>query len=120
MRLDLAKDIVRARCFGRCEGCGTYGDVEVHHRKARGMGGVSRREAESANDPRNLLALCRQCHAATEHADTWRECETKGWRVEHGQRTPFEVPCLIYTVQGFGWWELDEHGGYHWLDLSPT
>jgi hypothetical protein len=118
MKLDLARDLVHARCWGRCEGCGTFGDVQVHHRLARGSGGVHRAAAEAANDVRNLLALCWRCHADTEDADTWRECEAKGWRLRHGiDADPFETPALIHTVQGHGWWYLTENGGYRWADL---
>jgi hypothetical protein len=117
MRLDLAQDIVRVRCHGLCEGCGQYGPVHVHHRRARGMGGTYREEAESKNDPTNLLALCPTvCHPATEHADTWMECEGKGWRLEHSQRDPRLTPALLHTVNGYGWWLLDGNGGYHWID----
>jgi hypothetical protein len=118
MKLDVAQDMVRARCYGRCEGCGTYGGVQVHHRLARGSGGVRRAAAEAANDVRNLLALDLHCHESTERAETWRECEGKGWRLRHGTGAdPFEVPVLIYTVQGYGWWFLTETGGYRWADL---
>src|ERR1700750_2937468 len=99
MRLDLAQDLVRARCNHQCEGCGQYGAVQVHHRLARGMGGVNRAAAEQANDVRNLLALCPPCHEKTELADTWRECERRGWRLRHGQ-DPFTTPALIHTTQG--------------------
>lgn len=117
MRLEVAQDIVRARCWGRCEGCGAFGPVQVHHRRARGVGGVHRAEAERANDPRNLLALCPPCHAKTEDASTWRQCEELGWRVEHGIRDPYEIPAYLHTVNGVGWWLLTAEGGYRWQDL---
>lgn len=120
MRLEVAKDLVRARCWGICEGCGTYGAViEIHHRLARGAGGVSRAAGEAANDPTNLLALCAtRCHPATEHADTWRECEGKGWRIRRALTVPADVPALIYTVNGYGWWYLTPDGGYRFADTG--
>lgn len=116
MRLDLAQDLVRARCYGACEGCGAYGAVQVHHRQARGMGGVSRAAAELASDVRNLLALCPSCHERTERAETWAETESLGWRVPHWA-DPFETPALLYTVNGHGWWYLYETG-YRRADLD--
>lgn len=117
MRLELAQQLVRARVLGHlCEGCGQYKDLQVHHRLARGSGGVSRAGADLVNDPTNMLALCGQpCHAATEHADTWQACIAKGWRVKRGT-DPRDVPALIHTVNGYGWYQLDSNGGYHWQD----
>lgn len=120
MRLALAQDLVRARCIGRCEGCGTFGPVQVHHRCARGVGGVHRAAEDHSNDPRNLLALCASCHAKTEHHSTWRECEELGWRVEHGLRDPWDVPALIYTPQGRHWWYLTGDGGFRFCDEPDT
>lgn len=121
MQLDVARGIVQARSYRLCEGCGSYEPTgDCHHRRARGSGGVHRAAADLANDPRNMLYLCRVCHAKTEHADSWRECEEMGWRVEHGNRDPFLVPALIHTVNGRAWWLLDENGGYTRVDWSLT
>lgn len=118
MKLDVAQDLVRARCWGRCEGCGAFDAIQVHHRLARGAGGVHRAAAEVANDVRNQMGLCWRCHGATEQAETWRECEAKGWRFRHGiGADPLTTPALIFTVNGYGWWYLTETGGYRWADL---
>jgi 5-methylcytosine-specific restriction endonuclease McrA len=42
--------------FIPCESCGAKA-VDIHHIEARGMGGDKR-----ADDIKNLMALCRQCH----------------------------------------------------------
>jgi 5-methylcytosine-specific restriction endonuclease McrA len=42
--------------FIPCESCGTKA-VDIHHIEARGMGGDKK-----ADDIKNLMALCRQCH----------------------------------------------------------
>lgn len=81
------------------------------------MGGVSRAAAERSNSPSNLLALCVTCHNKTEDASTWTECIGLGWRLI-GDVEPGEVPALIHTVQGYGWWHLDGQGGYRWADLE--
>lgn len=118
MRWEVARDLVIARAHHLCEGCGRFADLDVHHRLARGSGGVYGVAAHAANDVRNLLALCRNpCHERTETAETWRECEALGWRFRHGQVDPCVVPALIHTVNGYGWYFLTEDGGYRWADL---
>lgn len=81
------------------------------------MGGVSRAAAERINSPDNLLALCVVCHNKTEDASTWKQCIGLGWRLQRGDE-PAAVPALIQTVQGPGWWYLDDQGGYRWADLE--
>lgn len=39
-----------------CEICGSYA-TDTHHIHRRGIGG-----SKTANDPSNLMALCRECH----------------------------------------------------------
>lgn len=83
------------------------------------MGGVKGAAADEANDPRNMLALCRDsCHAETEHAETWDLTEQLGWRIPHWVPEPLIVPALIYTVNGRAWWQLTLDGGYLWHDLQ--
>lgn len=117
--LDKVKPLVIARCHGRCEGCGRHGLVlQVHHRQARGMGGVAGAAADQANDVRNCLALCVSCHNETEHAETWDLTERLGWRIPKWVPDPHDVPALIHTVNGKAWWKLTEDAGYQWMDLS--
>lgn len=117
MELERAQRLTRLRCWERCEGCGHGGLIlAVHHRQARGSGGVHRVAAKTANDPRNLLALCGSCHDETEHGETWQLTEEVGWRIPKFVDDPWAVPALIHTVQGYGWWLLIEEGGYQWID----
>lgn len=120
--LDVFRRAVRSRCFGLCEGCGVGGALlDVHHRQARGAGGVHGAAAVVANDPRNGLALCRLCHDMTEHADEWRACIAMGLRVEHAYpHDPRGVPALLSTPQGRGWWLLTTDVGYQWVDWPRT
>lgn len=122
MDLDRARPLVRARATGSCEGCGLLTtQLDVHHRQARGAGGVHGAAAQVANDPRNLLALCRDCHDTTEAADEWRETIAKGHRVEHAHpHDPRNVPALLSTPQGFGWWLLTEDLCYVGIDWPTT
>lgn len=111
--------LVRARSHGMCEGCGKFGLVlAVHHRQARGMGGVHRQGADIANDVRNALALCGPDHDQTEHGETWDLTEAVGWRIPKWVPDPHAVPALIYTVNGRAWWQLTEDAGYRWMDLT--
>lgn len=118
MELELARPLVRRRAWASCEGCGLVtAALDVHHRQARGAGGVHGLAADVANDPRNLLALCRECHDMTECADTWTACLALGWRVAHAYpHDPRDVPALLSTPQGRAWWLLTEDGGYVWVD----
>lgn len=118
MDLDKAKVLVRARSHGCCEACGKWGLIlDVHHRQARGMGGVAGEAYGQANDVRNMLALCRACHDETEHAETWDLTEQLGWRIPKWVTDPHAVPALIHTVNGHAWWTLTPDAGYRWLDL---
>jgi 5-methylcytosine-specific restriction protein A len=113
----VVRGLAYARSHGRCEGCGKYGlRLDVHHRQARGMGGVHSVSAEIANDIRNVLALCRTCHDETEHGETWRLTEEIGWRVPKYVADPRLVPALLHTVNGYAWWMLTEEAGYRWID----
>lgn len=120
--LERSRAIVLARASGMCEGCmvsATAGTgLDVHHRQARGSGGVHGAAADIANDPRNLLALCRaDCHARTEDGDEWAACLAVGWRVRHAhQGDARRVPALLHTVNGTGWWLLTRDGGYVRVD----
>lgn len=122
MDLDKARPLVRARATGSCEACGQVTDqLDVHHRQARGAGGVSGDAADVANDPRNLLALDRACHDRTEAADEWEETVAKGLRVLHAYpHDPRGVPALLSTPQGRGWWLLTGDLGYVAVDWPAS
>lgn len=119
MKLEIAQGLVRARSWGKCEGCGLFGlRLDVHHRQARGMGGVHGEDAELANDVRNLLAMCRRCHDETEHAETWELTQRIGWRIPGYVADAHAVPALLHTVNGYGWWTLTQDAGYRWVDWA--
>lgn len=109
-----ARALAAARCYGKCEGCGANGkQLDAHHRRARGSGGVHGDAAAEANSPANLLMLCRSCHEETEHAATWDICVRNGIRLPQHE-DPASVPARIFTVNGHGWWFLLEDGGFRW------
>lgn len=91
------------------------GALDPHHRMTRGSGGVHGAAEAVSNDVRNLLMLCRPCHDQT-LTMPW-PCIQVGWVIERRAGVdPREVPALIYTVNGRGWWYLTEDGGYRWAD----
>jgi hypothetical protein len=77
--------------------------------------------ADTANDVRNILALCRSCHDETEHGQTWDLTEAIGWRVPKFVTEPAEIPALLHTANGYAWQFLTLDVGYLWMDPnSPT
>jgi len=119
--LEQAQQIVRARCWGMCEGCGKFGlHLDVHHRQARQAGGVHGEAILVANAVPNLLALCRSCHDETEHHETWDLTERIGWRIPKYVSDPSAVPALIHTVNGHAWWYLTQDGGFIWIDWEVS
>lgn len=100
------------RSGGMCEGCGGRAH-EVHHRQPRGMGGVKGRARDVAHSAANQLALCRTCHALTEHEPA--ACRRIGWLVPHPLDSAI-IPAWIFTPQGIGWWQLLVDAGYRWVD----
>lgn len=120
MDWERARRLAKARAqgpTGMCEGCGKWGmPLDPHHRQARGAGGVYGAAAETANDVRNILALCRPCHDETEHAESWAATQGIGWRIPKFVADPTEIPALIFTVNGYGWHFLTKDVGYLWMD----
>lgn len=83
------KQLVWTRDGGHCWRCYTaVWQGDVHHRRARGMGGRDSHEAW-INAPENLLLLCRGCHDWIE--EHRREARWKGWLLGAGD-VPSEVP----------------------------
>ena len=120
MRLDVFQTLVRARAYGRCEGCGRSGDSQTHHRITRGMGGVQGAAYDASNNPSNGLRLCVECHDRTLDAEEVRECIAMGWVIERRSLINARVvPALIHTVNGYGWWYLTPAGTFVWADIPP-
>lgn len=93
--------------------------IQIHHRRARGAGGTSGVQADAKNSPDSLMALGPACHNRTEDAATWAECERMGWRIRQDDpRRAQDIPVLIYTVNGYGWWHLLPDGDYRWCDIK--
>ena len=96
--------LVADRDRWRCVACGhdlSDGTGDIQHRRARGMGGTLR---DDANRPDNLILLCRPCH---QHVETHRvEARSRGWAVpQHGD--PATVPVEYHDG---GVWVLHPDG----------
>jgi hypothetical protein len=67
------RELVMLRCGARCERCGQFlfgVSSSIHHRRRRGMGGVSGARADVSNSPANALVLC---GSATTGCHGWAE-----------------------------------------------
>jgi 5-methylcytosine-specific restriction endonuclease McrA len=72
---------------GFCRRCPARA-TDVHHRKAKGMGGT--RNEETGFGLANLVSLCRKCH---HHVHTHpRESYEFGWMV-HSWSDPADIPA---------------------------
>lgn len=100
----LVRTLVLERSGGRCEICDEYdSDVELHHRRCRGMGSTRRPET---NMPSNCLALCAHCHHC--RVESYRaEAYDNGWLVRQSHN-PADVPVLRRGL----WVVLDNEGGF--------
>lgn len=94
-------ELVVARCDEVCEICGAARFEQIHHRRARGMGGTRR---ESTNAASALLALCRQCHALVESERT--KAIRCGWLVDQ-----YTEPRMVGVVRRNQLVFLDDEGG---------
>lgn len=52
-----------------CAWCGRTQELEIHHRERKGMGGRHNEWLVVADSLKNLVLLCRTCHAAA-HGET--------------------------------------------------
>ena len=86
--------LVLDRSGDMCERCGSLSPADVHHRRARGMGGTRDPEIHS---PANLVVLCRDCHTFVEHNRA--EATEQGWLVpRRDPRHPRDVPVFADGV----------------------
>ena len=94
------RNLINKRAQHRCEICGIRKrDMQIHHRKPRGMGGTS---DERVNEPSNGLLLCASCHGFVESSrgDAYR----MGWLVR-GEGLPPLVPARRWD--GWKWLARD-------------
>jgi len=106
----LAKQETLVRDSGRCLLCRATDGLDVHHRRARGMGGTSRPAHLRRS---NLVTLCRRCHDRVEaHPEVARAL---GYRLDRHQ-DPEETAVWASSVLGAGWTHLWDDGS---VALSP-
>lgn len=100
--------LVAGRSQGLCEVCVLTPATEMHHRRARGMGGD---KGQVTNSAANCLHLCSGCHRMIE-ANPARAYES-GWKVKQWE-DPREVP--VEVKHHWGRVLLDERGG--WVEVE--
>ena len=97
MRETAAREALRKRSRGRCEGCGGTATDYSH-----------RRTVAVPDDhqwcPCNALHLCRTCHSWAHHNPG--KARLRGWHVSRYTERPGHVPAC--TIQG--WFTLDCEG----------
>jgi 5-methylcytosine-specific restriction protein A len=95
--------IIVEREGGRCARCGAVilTGGQCHHRRPRGLGGASYREA--TNLPANGGNLCVHCHSWVENDRT--AAKAQGWLVE-----PWDLPADIPVLYRGEWMLLDDDG----------
>lgn len=111
MRWEAAKRLALDR-DQRCLICGHRDTLDVHHRRARGMGGSTRAKHELSN----LMTLCRTCHDWVEAHPN--EARARGYRLDVDQ-DPRLVPVFAVTVNGTGWWLLLDDASYRLTGRWP-
>ena len=102
--------LVLDRAQGRCERCDSANVADIHHRRARGMGGTRDPEIHA---PANLVVLCRDCHTFVEHNRA--EATEQGWLVpRRDPRDPADVPVYV----DIGWYMVTPYK-LQPVDLNP-
>lgn len=99
---DKTRHLIQARAQHRCELCGTAIRTagQIHHRKARGMGGTKNPESKSAS---NGLYVHLKCHAKIEQNRSI--AYDNGWLV-HNWDSSEDSPVLMWD----GWKLLNSDG----------
>ena len=96
------RELVYTRAAGKCERCGTPGQMQYHHRRPRGMGGTRRTDTAGAA---NALLLHPSCHEWVERNRA--AALDQGFLVTQ-QHDPAAIPVRLWN----GWCLLTPDGGY--------
>lgn len=104
------REIIRQRAQNRCEICGEHtSDLQIHHRRPRGMGGSRRSDTNTASAG---LLLCLMDHHRIESHRT--QAYDDGHLVRSGQ-SPLATPVLYR-----GQWSLLDDLGYVYRIPAPV
>lgn len=107
----VVRSLIYDRSGGRCEICNEWtSDLQIHHRRPRGMGGSRRPDT---NLPSSGLLLCGMDHVRVESHRAL--AFDNGWLVRQSQ-TPREVQVLR---RGF-WVYLDDVGGFTYSERTAS
>lgn len=95
---DEVKALVLMRSDGRCEACGERtGDLQYHHRRARGMGSTRRPDTNTAS---NCLLVCLLDHAEIE---SHRAISYDRGHLVRSMQSPIAIPVLYRAANGCCW-----------------
>ena len=105
----IVRTLALERSGGRCEICNLWtSDIEIHHRRPRGMSGSRRPETNMVS---NAFVLCGEHHR---HCESYRtQAFDNGWLVRQSH-LPVKVPVL----RRGHWVLLDDVGGYHEVQVA--
>lgn len=104
------RELATGRNGGRCERCNRAPAAELHHRRPRRMGGAGRRDAPTTAGAANALCLCTGCHDTAERRDR-RRAIGEGV-ILRSRQEPAAVPVRAFMGGRWGFWLLDDDGGY--------
>ena len=108
----LAREIVDARAYGRCEGCRCCPGRTFQHRRKRSQGGLWL--------PSNGVRLCGSgttgCHG---DVDTYFPAIGRllGLGLGRGDDER-QTPAYLHSVAGSGWWLLNDDGTLTYVDVD--
>lgn len=107
---DEVKALVLMRSDGRREACGERtGDLQYHHRRARGMGSTRRPDTNTAS---NCLLVCLLDHAEIE---SHRAISYDRGHLVRSMQSPIAIPVLYR-----GKWVLLDDDGYTYPVPAPA
>lgn len=101
---------IMLRNDGWCEVCAERRATQAHHRKPRGMGGVSRAASTDVNRVSNGIACCDHCHHWIENN---RDEAYEAGHLVKREADPAETAALLCTWIGrYLWLILRDDGTY--------
>lgn len=94
-----------------CYHCGETNDLQIHHRRNRGMGG-----SKLLDTPDNLLRVCAAWNYAME-SDARSASQARGWNHKMPVWEKQNLP--VFDVGG-GWWYLQPDGSRELSDWDDA
>jgi len=90
-----------------CWHCGREDELQVHHRRNRGMGGTKGKTADATNSPQNLIRVCADYNYLME-ANARVAAQARGWGHKLGSWEDASKP--VFDCASFTWYVLTHEG----------